>query len=492
MGGSVDRGISGFGFGAGYGNGGGNGGDGGDVLVTSEGQITSSSTASYGIFAQSVGGGGGVAGDIGIGHGFAGSTGGYGAGGNVNVVHAGDINTYAEASHGIFAQSAGGTSGTTTFGNYVGNGGEVNITVTGDVTAEGNNSHGIFAQSSGSDGVGDITINIEGAGTVHGGSGESAGVRIDGGNNNTLTNHGLITTLNGATGVAIQGGSGNDQVENFGTLIGQVLLGGGNNSWVNRPGSVFTVETTFDLGSGNTFDNTGLLTGTGQIVGDVTNSGEIRAGNSPGRISINGSLRLTASAGMFFDIGGTQQGVMHDHVEVTSFVELAGTLSLSLDNNFIPSSTDSFTLLNFDSATGLFGNAVNGARLSTADNLASFQVNYTATSVEVTGYESPDTDGDGMTDYEESLAGTDRLSDTSVLEFSTFARNGLGHILMQFPRVIGKNYVIEYTDNIGGGVWNEVTSPAFTFPDANTAQWVDDGTVTGEPGLVFYRVKLVL
>ena len=497
MGGSVDRGLFALDFGVNiaYGNGGGNGGNGGDIDVTSSGQITTSGTASYGVFAQSVGGGGGVAGEVGNVPGFAGSTGGYGRGGDLSLEHDGDITTLGDASHGIFAQSAGGTTGSTTNGiNYVGMGGNIEITVTGDVTADGEDAHGILAISTGEAGVGDISINILGGGTVHGGSSDSAGIRLVGGANNTVTNRGEITTLNGSTGVAILGGSGNDRVENFGTLIGQVLLGEGNNSWINHAGSVFTVETTFDLGAGNTLENVGLLTGTGEIIGNVSSSGEIRAGNSPGRITIDGSLSLTESAGMFFEVGGTGQGVGYDHVEVTSFAELAGTLSLSLDNNFVPSSNDTFTLLSADSLSGLFGNAANGTRIATTDNLGSFEVNYTATSVEVSAYQSPDTDGDGMSDYEESLAGTDWLDDESVLAVSTVVRNGLGQVLLQFSRVVGRDYVIEYTDDLAGGIWNEVTSPEFTYPDADTAQWVDDGTHTGEAGgdILFYRVRLDL
>jgi hypothetical protein len=47
---------------------------------------------------------------------------------------------------------------------------------------------------------------------------------------------------------------------------------------------------------------------------------------------------------------------------------------------------------------------------------------------------------------------------------------------------------------LSGNVWTEVPSPVLAYPDANTAQWVDDGTFTSglKRGLVFYRVKLEL
>jgi hypothetical protein len=496
MGGNVDRGIGNFGINAAFGNGGGNGGNGGTVTVTSDGHITTSNSASYGIFAQSVGGGGGVVGSLGNLDSpyllsFAGSTGGHGDGGAVKVTHSGDITTYGTAADGIFAQSVGGTNKA---GVALGVGGTVDITVTGDITAHGTDANGISAQSTGTKGASNITINILGGGTVHGGSGDSAGVRIEGGANNTLTNRGTITTLNGATGVAIRGGSGNERVENYGTLVGQVLLGGGVNSWNNHPGSIFNAETTFDLGVGNTFDNKGMLNGNGEIIGNVVNAGMISPGNSAGSLTIGGDLTLLPEANMTFEIGGRQQGSSYDFVRVTNFVQFAGTLSLSLNNNFRPTATDTFTLMEFGSGSGLFGNVLNGGRLLTLDNLASFQVSYNANSLQVSGYQSPDTDGDGMSDYDESLAGTDWLDAGSVLRITSLTRDSSGHMVIRFPRVAGRHYSLQYTHDLRGGVWEELWWPAFTFPDTNTCQWVDDGTQTG--GLTnhncFYRVKVQL
>jgi hypothetical protein len=156
--------------------------------------------------------------------------------------------------------------------------------------------------------------------------------------------------------------------------------------------------------------------------------------NSAGSLTIDGSLSLLASAILGVDIGGRQQGATYDVVHVTSFAQLAGVLSLSLINHLLPDRADSFTLMKFASALGAFNNAANG-RVNTADNLASFEVTYTGTNLVANGYQSPDTDGDGMTDYNEYLAGTDWLDARNVLRVISLTRNVSGHTVLQFAGV---------------------------------------------------------
>src|SRR5262249_37431846 len=94
-------------------------GDGGTVQVTNDaaGQITVRGAMSSGIFAQSIGGGGGNAGGVGIGNliGFAtsvgGGGGGVGGGGAVTVTNYGAINTLGVDAQAIFAESVGGGGG---------------------------------------------------------------------------------------------------------------------------------------------------------------------------------------------------------------------------------------------------------------------------------------------------------------------------------------------------------------------------------------------
>ena len=190
-----------IGVGLAFGQNGGGGGNGGDVLVSSTGTIYTSGVGSDGIFAQSVGGGGGVAGNIGntIGGttllGWTGSVGDAGNGGSVTVDHVGSIIVTGDYSTGIYAQSAAGA----------GTAGNVAVTIDGSDRALGLDGVGIFAQSVGFtapictplicpppfSGNGNIDVTVAQGGVVEGGSGaDAAGILLNGGYNNLIVNHG--------------------------------------------------------------------------------------------------------------------------------------------------------------------------------------------------------------------------------------------------------------------------------------------------------------
>ena len=331
-----------IGQGIAYQRGGGGAGDGGIVTVDSIGTISTFGHAAYGIFAQSVGGGGGLAGDIGFGilndvtnvatcivecNGLTGSAGGDGAGGDINITHEGDIFTTGDVSHGIFAQSAGGladglfsTKGTPSLdgdGNFVlvsndvlddeGNviregrdieivfeivqfsglvdlGGDINISVDGNVAVQGAEAHGIFAQSVGGDGNGDISISLLGDYIVQGGSGEGVGVRFKGGSANSLNNEGTITSVDGVFGEAIFAGDGDETIDNFGTIIGAVNLGNGINRFNNH------ADATFNAGSN-------VVLGGATNVGMITNEGTLSPGGRGQAMTtvVTGDLTQTAT-----------------------------------------------------------------------------------------------------------------------------------------------------------------------------------------------------
>ncbi|EJL25448.1 hypothetical protein PMI01_04351, partial [Caulobacter sp. AP07] len=86
-------------------------GTGGDVHVDNHGLITTHGDVSYGVLAQSIGGGGGAAGGAGGIAALGGSGSGGGAGGTVDVFNDGAIETGGLASIGLFAQSVGGSGG---------------------------------------------------------------------------------------------------------------------------------------------------------------------------------------------------------------------------------------------------------------------------------------------------------------------------------------------------------------------------------------------
>ena len=129
----------------------------------------------------------------------------------------------------------------------------------------------------------------------------------------------------------------------------------------------------------------GLVTGNGTITGSVTNTGgTISPGLSAGSLAITGDLTLGADAVLSIEVGGLIQGIQYDLLSENGAtpLSLAGTLSLSLINGFIPQASDSFTVLtsNQNLTASFFSNVAPGGRLATIDGSGSFQVNYGITS----------------------------------------------------------------------------------------------------------------
>ena len=247
--------IQDLGIGLAFGGSGGGGGDGAAVLVTNTGTISTSGAASTGIFAQSVGGGGGVIGDLGNNLpvlsylDFAGSVGDAGSGGTVTVNQNGKITTTGSAAYGVFAQSAGGT----------GTGGAVSVVIGGDTKAYGVASDGVFVQSLGEGGNGTESVLIN-TGTVQGGTGaDSTGVEFADGAANTLVNHGTVMAADGIGGWAVRGGAGDEAISSDGVLIGSIDLGAGTNSLHNQAAGAVYSGATIALGAGNLFQNDGLF-----------------------------------------------------------------------------------------------------------------------------------------------------------------------------------------------------------------------------------------
>jgi hypothetical protein len=189
---------------------GGSSGNGGGVTVDNRSAIQTGGKGSYGIMAQSLGGGGGIGGNANIGSdfkiGIGGSGGASGNGGQVNVINSGAITTKGDDAHGIYAQSVGGGGGIAGnvvrgvafpvvhyqvpytqyfgvgvgFGGKGGAGGKVTVASTGNIATQGNGAHGIFAQSvGGAGGLGGIDTGYPGRfifnGSVWGGGAGAGG-----------------------------------------------------------------------------------------------------------------------------------------------------------------------------------------------------------------------------------------------------------------------------------------------------------------------------
>ena len=232
--------------------------NGGAVDVTVAGRVQTRGNGAIGVLAQSIGGGGGIAGDssaaqYGTGMiGNAGLTASTGNGGavNVNVQSGGSVQTHGTNAPAIFAMSVGGGGVLkdgrfyqyATPGNWPTYGGPVTLDVGNNaaVAAYGANSPAIVALSNGAYGGGKpISISV--------GSGASVTARADSGTGIlaltplgtiTITNNGMISAK-----TAIETAS-DTTVTNNGWVIGNVSLGGNGtfNNTANgllEPGALF-------------------------------------------------------------------------------------------------------------------------------------------------------------------------------------------------------------------------------------------------------------
>ncbi|WP_210490859.1 autotransporter outer membrane beta-barrel domain-containing protein [Microvirga antarctica] len=185
----------------GFGGSGGGGGDGGDVTVTHSGEIITRGPGAFGIFAQSVGGGGGFGVDaskigyVEAGLSLGGGNGVGGKGGNiqVNLERKSSITTSGEGATAIFLQSIGGGGGYGGTGAFKmpfnmplvrdeatsGNAGRwIRLEMDKDdpsstiaITTNGSRAHGIQAQSIG--GGGGIVFDVNGKAFTTPASGQS-------------------------------------------------------------------------------------------------------------------------------------------------------------------------------------------------------------------------------------------------------------------------------------------------------------------------------
>lgn len=319
---------------------GGAAGDGGDVTVTNTGDIVTHGAGSYGIFAQSIGGSGGLAGDVSIGllswgelpTLFGGSD--YsqvvtlglnlgdasdGHGGDVTINNTGNIYLEYAGAIGTFAQSVGGGGGLVTAGAGLamagalggsGTGGQVIVNQQGDVIVSGVNGYGAMLQSTARQGGQNITATY--TGMVRGGSGLGAGAVIDGGATNTVTFKGQVSA---ASNVAILSTGGDDTINALGGVRGEVDLGLGSNTFNNGPASVFETATAVKL-NGGTLKNDGQVSPGGLGVVMTT--------------QVTGAYVQAAGAALIADLDLASAAGAGDRLTVSGSVDLQGQVKLNL------------------------------------------------------------------------------------------------------------------------------------------------------------------
>ncbi|KAA0123607.1 autotransporter outer membrane beta-barrel domain-containing protein [Methylobacterium sp. P1-11] len=360
---SVAAGPGGHRYTFGIGGAGGASGNGGPVTVslTAGAQVFTAGDAAPALLLQSIGGGGGYGGAhqvMGYAVPYVLRDGSNGDGGAIRVTldDGAAIRTTGTQSHGILAQSlgAGGgllldpaaaataASGQSRLGS-TGKGGDITIESSGSIIASGLDANAIFAQSGvqRTDGSlepdrergGTITVRVNGL--VTGGSGTGAAIRIDGGRYNTIDID-ARAVVSAASGRAIVGAFTAGEINNHGTVVGDVDLTGGqtgsvvfNNGGPYNAGSTSAIlrtgpEGVVALGAGGRLRNSAIL--------DIGGVGTVA------RATVTGNFEQTEYGRLLVDIAplAPDSALRNDLLTVTGTASLKGVIEPHLIDGLSP------------------------------------------------------------------------------------------------------------------------------------------------------------
>ena len=237
----------------------------------------------------------------------------------------------------------------------------------------------------------------------------------------------------------------------------------GSTGTVNLQGGTLSVPIV-KFGSGNaTFNWTGGELKATEYEGGLTNGGgTISPGHSPGRLIIRGNYEeTTPDAFVYIEIGGTVQSTQHDHIDVIEDATLMGDLVVDLVDDFVPKSSDTFTILKARTITGEWANT---------------------TMVPVLG------GGQFDVTYHRNAGGHDTVMLSNYVPGASdlhipvsLTKASAGGFEITFPPVDGRSHMVQYSDTLAKGSWRNLPGAPHNHGK------VADPTV----GLLqrFYRVK---
>lgn len=215
---------------------------------------------------------------------------------------------------------------------------------------------------------------------------------------------GAVVRLDGAQGPAIKvGGEESDPIRvevpaGLSLAVQNLVVGAkglfnlGEGSRVDARGAALlaasylnlTLAAVLDVGAEQPFlaEPGSQVGGVGKIVSGIGAliRGVLSPGQSPGKLTVEGNLALTAESDLKIELAGTEQGVTCDHLDVRNtidgFVALRGKLSVIAINGFAAqlNASQTFDIVTAESAIlASFSNLIDG-RVLTADGRGTFAV----------------------------------------------------------------------------------------------------------------------
>lgn len=100
--------------------------------------------------------------------------------------------------------------------------------------------------------------------------------------------------------------------------------------------------------------NGGTLRGNGTVTGAVTNAGQVAPGLSAGTLTVNGSYTQAAGGTYAVELGGLIAGTEFDQLVVSGAAGLAGTITVSLIDPYVPNLGDTFQVVLGAPVSGTF------------------------------------------------------------------------------------------------------------------------------------------
>lgn len=317
--------------------------------------------------------------------------------------------------------------------------------------------------------------------------GADAIVLTVGGNNASTTYSAAISGL----GSLVKTGTGTMTLSGANTYSGATTISDG------------TLNVTGSLGGAGamTVNSGGSLAGTGTVARATTvaSGGAIAPGNNgAGTLTLTGGLALNAGAVLNLDIAGTTTS---DKIAVSGAFSASGTTTINLTALAGFAGSGTYPLIT--GASGISaGSFALGATpsgyvctLSASGGTLSLTVmtpqeswrltNFGTTANSGNAADSADPDGDGMTNAQEYIAGTDPKNAGSALRVSGIAFSA-NDVVVSFPTVAGKTYRLEYSGTLQNGSWRTVQDNI--AGTGGVVQLTDAGAAA--QGKRFYRIVI--